>query len=79
MVNARVNYLIKEALNNLVDARHIDLENDETRFCVSWVVIQVCFCGTNLIHSFNNRRIPGNHKDSFLLCMLLVYFSNRKG
>lgn len=40
-VNAKVNYPIKRVLVRMEEARQIDMEDNITKFCVSWVTINV--------------------------------------
>ena len=58
-VNTRVNYPIKDILSNLVASDKIDMGNEVTRFCISWVSCNVSRYGlTNFVQSWNNHRIP---------------------
>ena len=59
-VNSRVNYSLKEALNDLVEANAIDLDDEAVKFSVSWVTMRVARAGLRIMmDAFNNRRIPG--------------------
>lgn len=65
-VNTRVNYPIKEILTNLVATDKIDMTNDVTKFCVSWVACKVSNHGlSQFVKSWNHHRIPS---------MLFVFF-----
>ena len=58
-VITRGNYLIKDILSNFVASYKIDMGNEVTRFCISWVSCNVSRYGlTNLVQSWNNHRIP---------------------
>ena len=39
--NTRVNYPIKSALNAMVNDELINMEDEITKFCVSWFVLRV--------------------------------------
>ena len=60
-VNLRVNYPIKRALNSLVDNELLDLEDEVTKFAISWVTQRVCHVGCKqLIDSWNSHFVPGS-------------------
>ena len=57
-VNTLVNYPIKDILSNLVASDKIDMVNEVTKFCISWVSCNVSRYGlTNFAQSWNNHRI----------------------
>ncbi|XP_020911488.1 uncharacterized protein LOC110249211, partial [Exaiptasia diaphana] len=59
-INSRVNYPVKKALNSMVNEEIIDMDDDVTKFCVSWVSSYVCFTGTcQVIDAWNNHPILG--------------------
>ena len=60
-VNTRVNYPIKDILSNFVASDRIDMDNEVTRFCISWVPCNVSRHGLKkFVQSWNNDRIPSN-------------------
>ena len=59
-VNARVNYPIKNALRNMEEADEIDMDLEETKFCVSAVAKKFAKLGLEqVVHSWNNHPITG--------------------
>ena len=59
-VNQRVNYPIKGALVELVDARQLDIDDELTKYCVSNLGLELSEIGiTTLVESWNAHRIPG--------------------
>ena len=59
-MNARVNYPVKRILNALVNDENIDIDDEATKFCVSWVTSRVCQVGSQqVIDAWNNHPIPG--------------------
>ena len=60
-INCRTNYPIKRALVNMENDGVIDLEDEVTKFCVSWVTRQVVEVGIQYtVDSWNSHPIPGN-------------------
>lgn len=58
--NTRVNYPIKHALNSMVNAELLNMDDEITKFCVSWLVTRVADPGIKqVIQSWNNHSIPG--------------------
>ncbi len=61
-VNTRVNYPLKRALIEMMDAGCFDLDNTLHIFCVSCVTQRVAGVGVKLfISSWNNHPIPGKY------------------
>ena len=59
-VNQRVNYPVKECLNDLVETDQLDLNDDIVKFCISWLAMRVCQAGIELfVLAWNNLPIPG--------------------
>lgn len=93
-VNNRVNYPLKSILNDLVSKGYIDMSNQVTKFCVSWVTCGVSNYGLGkFIDAWNKHPIPSEYSMywvyyvSILLCtlmsanfmrMLIAIISNRK-
>ena len=66
-MNARVNYPIKKILNAMANDDIIDMTDEVTKFCVSWITLRVCDIGSRqVIDAWNNHPIPGkkNHNSS---------------
>lgn len=62
-MNARVNYPIKKILNAMVNEEIIDMTDEVTKFCVSWITLRVCDIGRRqVIDSWNNHPIPGKKR-----------------
>lgn len=62
-INQRVNYPIKTAIVELVEADAINTEDDLTKFCLSQLCIQLAELGINdVVKSWNAHRIPGMQK-----------------
>ena len=60
-VNQRVNYPIKRVLCRMEDGNIIDISNEEMKFSVSTIAIQVVVSGLKrFISSWNSHSIPGN-------------------
>ena len=63
-MNARVNYPVKKILNALVNEENIDMDDEATKFCVSWVTSRVCHVGSlQVIDAWNSHSIPGKGID----------------
>ena len=61
--NTRVNYPIKHALNSMVNAELLNMDDDITKFCVSWLMTRVADPGIKqVIQSWNSHSIPGMWK-----------------
>lgn len=59
-VNRRVNYPVKEILVTMEGEEEIDMTDELTKFCVSWVTINVVSPAIkNFVGSWNSHRIPG--------------------
>jgi hypothetical protein len=59
-INQRVNYPIKAALVELLEADAINVEDDVTKFCLSNLCIQLAELGIQqVVESWNAHRIPG--------------------
>ncbi|XP_068683153.1 uncharacterized protein [Montipora foliosa] len=59
-MNLRVNYPIKKALNLMVNSELFNLEDEVTKFAVSWVTLQVCQAGSRVvIDSWNAHYVTG--------------------
>ena len=59
-VNQRVNYPVKHILVDMENNGEIDMSDEVTKFCVSWVTITVMKDPVNMfIQAWNNHRIPG--------------------
>ena len=61
-MNLRVNYPLKRALNEMVNNEILDMEDEITKFAVSWVALRVCKEGCRqVVDSWNAHHIPGNN------------------
>ena len=61
-VNNNVNYPIKTILNDLVARDCIDMSNEITKFCVSWVTCRVSHYGLSKFAScWNLHTIPSKY------------------
>jgi len=59
-INQRVNYPIKAALVQLVEADAVNIEDDVTKFCLSNLCIQLAELGIQqVVESWNAHRVPG--------------------
>jgi len=59
-VNQRVNYPIKAALVELMDADALNVDDDVTKFCLSNLCIQLAEVGIQqFVESWNAHRVPG--------------------
>ncbi|KAK3737609.1 hypothetical protein QZH41_010509, partial [Actinostola sp. cb2023] len=59
-VNARVNYPIKNALRSMEEVDMIDMDIDETKYCVSAVSLLIAKFGMQqVVESWNYHPIPG--------------------
>ena len=62
-VNKRINYPIKLALVGMLDKGDISLDDDLSRYCISWCSICVASVGVALfVSSWNEHPIPGISK-----------------
>lgn len=63
-VNCRTNYPIKRALVQMENDGVIDMEDEVTKFCISWVAKKVVEVGLSyVVNSWNSHPIPG--KESY--------------
>ena len=61
-INRRVNYPIKEILVNMEASSLINMQDETTKFCVSWTTIQVASVGLiQFIQAWNSHRIDGRN------------------
>jgi hypothetical protein len=59
-INQPVNYQIKAALMELMEADAINVEDEVTKFCLSNLCIQLAKLGIQqVVESWNAHRIPG--------------------
>lgn len=59
-MNQRVNYPLKRVLNSLVNDEELDMEDEVTKFSVSYLALRVCSTGSRqVIDSWNSHVIPG--------------------
>lgn len=62
-VNCRTNFPIKRALVQMENEGIIDMEDEVTKYCVSWVTRQVAEVGLQYaVSSWNSHPIPGSVK-----------------
>ena len=58
-MNASVNYPIKEIMNEMVHVDIVDISDDSTKFCVSWVLCRVLEYSLKMfVNSWNHHTIP---------------------
>jgi len=61
-INSRINYPIKRVLVSMEEQEEIDMNDDLTKFCVSWVTINVLTPAIQkFVSSWNSHRIPGGN------------------
>lgn len=66
-MNCRANYPIKSALVEMENNGIIDMEDDVTKSCISWVTRQVVEVGLGYaVNSWNSHPIPGNSAPNLL-------------
>ena len=59
-MNCRTNYPLKRALVQMENEGAIDMEDEVTKYCVSWVTRQVVEVGLRYaVNSWNCHPIPG--------------------
>ena len=59
-VNSRVNYPLKNILNDMVHKDQINIANEQVKFSVSWILCNVARQGLHMFQeSWNHHRIPG--------------------
>ncbi|KXJ27882.1 hypothetical protein AC249_AIPGENE2896 [Exaiptasia diaphana] len=59
-MNLRVNYPVKRVLNSMVDDELLDINDDITKFAISWVAMRVCLVGcVQVIDAWNSHSVPG--------------------
>lgn len=62
-VNSRVNYPLKQALQEMEEAGDINMDDTCDRFCTSWVAIRVARVGVQRqVQAWNNHTIRGKNK-----------------
>ena len=72
-VSARVNYPIKNALQQMEEDGFIDMEVEETKFCVSYVSRKLAAMGLNeVVQSWNWHRIPGTANIWYFPCYINI-------
>jgi len=75
-VNTTVNYPIKEILSGLVASDKIDMGNEVTKFCVSWVSCRVANHGlVKFAEYWNCHSIPSKRR-SFTFYISLFILAN---
>ena len=73
-VNARVNYPIKAIMNEMVHTNVVDISDDSTKFCVSWVLCRVSEYGLRIfVNSWNYHTIPSTF---LLICSKILIKRN---
>ena len=73
-VNARVNYPIKAIMNEMVHTDIVDISDDSTKFCVSWVLCRVSEYGLKMfVNSWNHHTIPSTF---LLICSKILIKQN---
>lgn len=61
-VNRRINYPVKNVLVTMEESEEIDMNDGCTKFCVSWVTINiVSHAITRFVASWNSHRLPGRY------------------
>lgn len=59
-MNCRTNYPVKHALVQMENEGVIDMEDEVTKYCVSWITRQVVEVGLEYaVSSWNSHPIPG--------------------
>ena len=73
-VNARVNYPIKAIMNKMVHTDIVDISDDSTTFCVSWVLCRVSDYDLKIFaNSWNHHTIPSTF---LLICSKILIKQN---
>ena len=73
-MNARVNYPIKAIMNEMVHTDIVDISDDSTKFCVSWVLCRVSEYGLKMfVNSWNHHTIPSTF---LLICSKILIKQN---
>ena len=73
-MNARVNYPIKAIMNEMVHTDIVDISDDSTKFCVSWVLCRVSEYGLKMfVNSWNHHPIPST---LLLICSKILIIQN---
>ena len=73
-VNQRVNYPIKRVLNGLVNSEQVNMNDEVTRFAISWVTFRVCHSGCiQVIDSWNSHAVPGEKNNSSSIIFVHVH------
>ena len=58
-MNAPINYSIKTIINEMVHADIVDISDDSTKLCVSWILCQVSEYHLNMfVNSWTHYTIP---------------------
>ena len=61
-MNADVNYLIKTLMNEMVHADIVNISDDSTKFCVSWILCLVVEYDIKMfVDSWNHHSIPSRY------------------
>ena len=73
-MNARVNYPMKAIMNEMVHTDIVDISDDLTKFCVSWVLCRVSeYCLKMFVNSWNLHTIPSTF---LLICSKILIKQN---
>ena len=73
-MNARVDYPIKAIMNEMVHTDIVDISDDSTKFCVSWVLCRVSEYGLKMfVNSWNHHTIPSTF---LLICSKILIKQN---
>ena len=73
-MNARVNYPMKAIMNEMVHTDIVDISDDLTKFCVSWVLCRVSeYCLKMFVNSWNLHTIPSTFS---LICSKILIKQN---
>jgi len=71
-MNCRTNYPVKRALVAMENESLIDMDDETTKYCVSWVTRQVVEIGLNYaVGSWNSHPTPGKRLADCLMCAIV--------
>ena len=74
-MNARVNYPVKAIRNEMVHSDIVDISDDSTKLCVSWVLYRNPEYGFKIfVNSWNHHAIPSMF---LLVCSEMLIKRNR--